>query len=127
MFGAVEANGGGETCGEDDEDESPDRGAGIGSGGELVDGPGTAFEEYGGSNEAEGTGISQEGCSKALLPITKSAIHKGNTTKSFTATRIRLLIPSVRRNTLSCTLQRSALLWFRNNDRQTRNGQVLVR
>ena len=66
MFGAVEANGGGETCGEDDEEESSDRGTGIGGGGELVDGPGTTFEEYGGSDEAEGTGVSKEGCVKAL-------------------------------------------------------------
>ena len=70
MFGTVEANGGGDTSEEDEQDESPDRGSGIDSGGDLVKGSGADLEGYGGNDDkVEGPGDSEEGWPESGIDI----------------------------------------------------------
>ena len=58
VFGREEANGGGETSEEDEDDESLDGDAGICSGVDLVNRSGAAVGAYGGKDD----GDSEDGC-----------------------------------------------------------------
>ena len=61
-------NGGGDTSEEDEEDERPDRDAGIYSGVDLVEGSGADVEEYGGNDD----GDSEDGCCESdIMPLNK--------------------------------------------------------
>jgi hypothetical protein len=62
-------NGGGDTSEEDEEVNRPDRGAGIDSDDDLVRRSGADLEEYGGNDEVEGTGDSEEGWAESGVDI----------------------------------------------------------